>query len=516
MSVVSTGGEREPAGSRGRRWVVVAVIASVASVAWWWIGHRPVLDPGELEGARASAAQALRDAETSSCPREPLRGVSRPGSGRDALRAIFDRTGDHARCWEVLLAEDRGALLAMAQAGSTQEGFDELAPDPEPLAEGPEDPPMPEAWWSFSMGRAVGPTALPIEERIAGACGETAQAVRDALAREDLCSPFGLGWMHVDLLPVIRFGFVLVAIAREALRRGDLAAGVQALLDGIRLGTDLARGRSTWVGTMAGAAVAGTMLGQIEMALAQERAWDEATIRVLQREIEVLVRTTPTPDGPLRDDPVSMAIDALRAGGWEPPVELPWEASEARVEETISEAREASPVVVFGVAASIDTIRCGPELSRSACVARIDEEIARAVALPDQPPLWRVLLGPRMVRPALDDIARSRLLEAVAPYVRRWEHVALGTAATWLVLEHRALALGGRCPRADELGRVAMPPGITSRLGGSFEVFETRIPHRPLEISAPSWLRSPEDREPPRVRLPVARAYCPMLVLRPR
>lgn len=495
--------------------MIVAATWTVVAIAWRWIGTRPVLDDGELDRARASAGAALRDAESRACPREPLRGAARPGSGRAALRAVFDRSGAHSGCWDVLLAEDGEALFAMSYADGSQEGLAELERDRDPPPAEPDDPPLPERWESHRMGRAVTPTPLAIEERVLAACRETAHAAREALAHEDVCSPFGLGWLEVDFVRVVRLGHVLVAISRDALRRGDPAAGVRALFDGMRLGTDLARGRSTWVATMVGAALIHSMLGQLEMVLAQERAWDEETIRELQREVEVLVRTTPLPDGPLRDDPVTMAIDRLMRDGWEPPVALPRPAGDVPEEdETIWAAREAAPVVMLAAASSLASVRCDPHGSRAACTGRIDEELARARELPAEPPLWRVLLGPRAVRPALEDVTRGLLLTAPASYVRRWEQAALGIAATWLVLEHRALARRERCPRADELGRVELPGSIASRLGGRLEVFETRLPHRPLEISAPGWLRSPDEHDPPRVRLPIARAYCPALALR--
>jgi hypothetical protein len=486
---------------------VLLVLAGLVGGAWWSVYTRPFADDEEIAAIAEDTTRMVLAAEAERCPRPVLRGEAVAGSGQPALRAILDGRPDHADCWTFLDREnERVAALV-----STVEGWpadpDAVQPTPTGI------PPLAEGWLSVVMGSPVRATPVPLEQEALAACGATVRAIRDSIAHEDVCGPYGLTTsMDQLLLPVVRIARLFPLLARERIRAGDLRGAAEVLLDGIRFGHDLARGPASLLPAMISCAVIAIMVGQLQGLLAQDLGWNDETLVALQAQVETLVQTLPSSDRAARQDPWTVLVWTLPALGWEPPIPIPRSPLPASSGFSLLPEEESWRMLAVASrnnADRLDAGRCGAGVHGQACLAAIDGLVAGLPPDPGDLPWWVEVLGPRSGRELMLEQTYRQLVESLAPYVRRIELGQLEVRALWLVLEHRRRTLGGvPCPTAAAFASAHGPVPTERGMGGHFEILESALDHQPLEVGAPHWMRPLRERRP-RVRLPLAQLYCP-------
>jgi hypothetical protein len=495
--------------SRRSRWIAVvsATIAMGGGALWLW--RRPAVSDTELREIESFAGDALRAQRTQSCRRQVLRGRPIDGDTHAEFRALLDPRGPFGACWALRDAHDRALAKALRLNELSSREIDLELPALPPGDALADDALVPEEWWSFATGRPIRAARTELESELLNRCAPVVVAVRRLVRHGSVCTPNDLVLEQAPGMPIVHLSQIVSIAARDRLRQGAVLDGIQLILDGIRISADFVRGRVTALVAMLANAAIATYLGQLEILLAMDLPWDEATLRSLQSEIEILVRTVPTPDGFFRDDAIAMLIEQLLAMGWRPPFALPpVERTELEREPGVdpNEMRRITAAAFYALARDLERVRCRADDTRQACLAAIERSPRAAMYSPSA--------GSYLARHGwLLRRARQHMRRDVATNLASYAHRMLVTDAAlraqWVVLEHRRLALAeGRCPSAAQLrARLASVPTETG-LGGRFAIRSSALPDRPIEIGAPMWLRPRSDLRP-NVWLPLARAYCP-------
>jgi hypothetical protein len=502
-------------------WLGLAIGLAVLLVGWAMVFRRPLIDDAELAEAEAVATTAISDTR-SECGRTVPIGEPIDEDGTPLLRTLLGPASEHARCIDFVLAERERLRAALVQ------GIGE-GPDPElPPWEGDvsdvETPPVPPPSWQYlATGRVLRQGARPEEREVLAACPGIDVAVETIVRHRSVCTPFDLassviveggGVTSGAAQRAIVLADALAVHARDRIRRGEPARGVSLLLAGLSLLTDMTRGRPSLVGAMIAIAGIDRLLVQLGIVLASDLSLTDGELARLQRQVLGLTSELPEPATWIADDSILVALGPLEARGWAPPpgvrVTVDPELAMGRDDGELAPG-DALIVSMLHVQHHLRGV-CTGAATREACGDAIGREIDRAIDEADASEGWRtwlgMALGPRALR---DDVLRREYVDtlvSLAQYVRRAYRAEADLRALWILLEHRRLALAGPCPTAAALGAHLTNVPTEAGFGGHFDVFDTHLAYRPLEISAPGWLG---DASWGAVRLPLLDAYCPTL-----
>jgi hypothetical protein len=513
-------GDPRGASARRRRRATRIVLLSgllllvVTGVAGWIYWHRGFASAEEIADMEARVERGLWEARSARCERPVLRGSAIEGDGTAAFLALFDPHGRFADCADVftdptvtesLLLD--GHELELPEEGSEPSDEPETPPTVEPNALSP-------PWGYRALARPLHRTPLASETRVMRACEGLDVELQRIVQHASVCTPSPLGDGRFDepegwgLVPLIRLVKAAVVIARDHIRRGEHRHGVELLLDLVRLGTDMQRGRPWLLVAMMGSAAVNVASAHLISVLQWDLPWTPEELADLERQARLLATDPPRTEQACADEQLFTAMSALREMGWEEPPELRGTLS---TQSSIPEDRSGPDPVSAMLAAASDLHRhfdglCLGASTRAECLTAMERAVADAEAHARE----EGVLG-RYV-PQLDHASlRAQLVSAsVASYsgylVRGLRGEALVRALPALFVHRRLAITDGRCPDAARLEAALAPLGLEAGFGGRFEVFETGLAYRPLEVSAPSWLGPPP---PERVRLPLFQLYCP-------
>ncbi len=395
-----------------------------------------------LEPLEAELRETLRLNAERTCPRPVLRGEASPGPADEAIRAIIEPEGSLVRCFEA--AKEESAELAQACA------------------------------------------ALPA-------------AVRAAVRHEDACSPYLHGRRaHSSLLSYIRTARGLVAIAEVWVREGRTLEAMQLLLDGVRLGQDLARG-ATWLEAMVAIAGASTLLRGANELLQGSPVLTAEQVTVLRGELATLLATEPHPREHLLSDHVEIQLyhllPAYEARSWEPPGGWPDDTPRPPVATPGDLKGHLLMWITLDGLADQQQAACPPDSDLHACVEGLEALVQTLTREP------RDLLADGIP----NDRTIQRILESIAApgwtrYVRR-----TGRRTFWLQALDLQLSVMGAdaCPTVEglELGS----PTLGSPLRATAEPGA-------LLLRPPDWLVAENDDEDdgmPAWRIPCTTAETP-------
>jgi hypothetical protein len=438
---------------------------------------------------------------------DPDRAGRSPEAGLlDGAAVWLSPTGRFEACFAIFLWRFDDVQDALQWTASNG---DEMPPGP--AAGGEDQPPPPGGDWEYlRVARTLRIERLAVEDDVLAACEGLDVAIEEALQHEDVCTPLPLGEEPAEVVSYVRAEKALAVIARERMRRGDTRRGMELLLDGVRLGDDVARGRPAILGAMIGVAMRGIAMSQIQGLVATDLPWQTGDLEELERQALVLARTQPSFAGWVGDDLLSMLREPLERRGWRPPSELANELGPAFSSEderdVVADARIAYAGDVLPRLAAL----CPPAASRADCLGAFEVEAARAQR---EGGGFQALLGE--LAPPLSHAGFMRALyrEALPPmltYLRRAATSEAQVRALPALFVHRRLALAGGCPEPSVLEAALAALPVADGFGGSFTVLPSSREFRPLEISGPAWL-DPEHRPAGTVRLPLLEVFCPAL-----
>jgi len=510
-------GASAPRRRRSTRFVLLSglFVLAVTGVAGWIYWHRGFASAKEIANMEARLERGLREARSARCERPVLRGSAIEGDGTADFLALFDPHGRFADCADVFadptVTESvmlPGHELELPEEGSEPSDEPETPPTVEPDALSP-------PWEYLPLGRPLHRTPLASEVRAMSACEGLDVELQRIVQHASVCTPSPFGDGRFDegpdgwgLIPLIRLVKAAVVLARDHIRRGEHRRGVELLLDLVRLGTDMQRGRPWLLVAMVGAAAVNVASAHLISVLQWDLPWTPEELADLERQARLLATEPPRTEQACADEQLFTAMSALREMGWEEPPELRGTLS---TQSSIPEDRSGPDPVSATLAAVSDVHRHFDELcvgtsTRAECLAAMERAVDDAEAHARE----EGVLG-RYV-PQLDHASlRAQLVSAsVASYrgylVRGLRGEALVRALPALFVHRRLAVTDGRCPDAARLEAALAPLGLEAGFGGRFEVFETGLAYRPLAISAPSWLGPPP---PARVRLQLFELYCP-------
>lgn len=386
-----------------------------AGSAYFWV-TQPVASEAQIQAAAERVAQGRSEMPTS-CPRPVLRGVALPGDGGEGLRAATDRFG----ICNIFLRVDHSAVEGCATLDTEVQAV---------------------------LQRESGCTAQPLF--LAGDMPEI-QGLKEGM-------------------------FIL---ARARIHDGHLQEGSELLLDVIRLGQDLTRGRVDLATAHEGLEVQSEAAQQLEELLADEVPWTAAMLDELARQANVLVASIPEPTA------------------W-----FPYEALSARQRALEVLQRAAALAVTEGAMHEI-AVEDYAETRWPACVGvtlqacsdRYRVEIADVSARVIARYRWDWIPG----------VERQTGIETTyVEHLREREHVLTDAARTEALLRalpalflHRRMSLSGTCPSAEALQAEARAAGVAE----GFEIVASNqsILLWPPGVSTSTW---------PETEL-LYRAYCP-------
>ncbi|MBN8612071.1 MAG: hypothetical protein J0L92_15865 [Deltaproteobacteria bacterium] len=419
-----------------RRGIAVGIGAGITVVVtglglWHWSVTVPsdavVAEVGRIVG------DAYVDARRTPCPREVLRGTPLAGDGARALRELVSADGAYGSC-----------LVALAPVDG--ESTDVVIP----------------------------PSCAGIELEVA-----------EALQHESVCSPLPIGDEPHGVVHYVRLARVLAAIAGARAEEGRVQEGLEIALDALRLASDVARGRVSFLASMIASAMVDAPVQTLTRLMRELPRDAPIELASLERQALVLGRTQSGPEHWAEDDILMLLRAPLEQRGWTVPraIEdemgpaLPWGEDDPH----------AYDRALVGAQADLARARavCAGATTRRECVEAWRTEAVRAE------PSWFASL----VDPSLVDYAET--VRSVSPYfVRAAEAEAAVRAVVALFVHRRLAATGDACVTPGAVEAELRRQGIAEGVGGTFSV--RACPDDPcrLSVRAPEWLTEDADDSP--------------------
>ena len=240
------------------------------------------------------------------CKRPVLLGQPLPGpAGGDMLAALGG-----APELEACLAVSRGKMKGLSAALW--------------FPEGARPPGVP-----ARLLRTVRPLGDPAADgdsvrEVATACEPLAGLVQRAVRHEDACSPYMPGLRGQPAIePIMDVRRALVVLIRHRLEAGDVHAGVDLLLNGVRIGQDLKRGNSSALLAMLANSFMDRQLQLLELVLNRPGKLGDRLLASIERRLGMLIESEPHPGDFMAGDYLAFCLyeilPALRGEGYTPP-----------------------------------------------------------------------------------------------------------------------------------------------------------------------------------------------------
>lgn len=252
--------------SRVRRAYAVGCLFSLGTLALvvgsfvLW-ATRPIASDQQVADAAAQVERARQEPLTM-CPRPVLRGEALPGDGAEGIAALAGMESRFLSCLVLV-----GGNLTTAR----------------------------EVLLADDSVRLASAEVHPFEERAALACAGLDTHVQSLLQRASGCTAQPLFRAEEDVSQMQQLEWALFLLARARIHEGRLQEGVELLLDVIRLGQDLSRGRASLVPVGTGSELQLSAAWQVEAIVASDLPWTSAMLEALERQAHVLATTMPEP-----------------------------------------------------------------------------------------------------------------------------------------------------------------------------------------------------------------------------
>lgn len=381
------------------------------------------------------------------CPRPPLRGPGRAGPSDPARRVFYDTKG-------VL-----GACLAAAQDA----GIDRALALPRPRAG------QKEKHYVARARRLDDPRSRTASvRRVARACAALPSLLGQAASFREACSLFLPGRRHrppqVMEEPI---GRAIAIVARAMARSGKVLAATRLVLDGLRLGQDGCRGGSDWLGSALAVYLAERQLLPLGALLLNSGKLSTDELRVLDRELQVLIAGEPHP-GQLLVGDVSWGmlyyfLPPLKKPGWIPPGGWPPD-HQPLPNKTQNRQMRGMRLVAAAKIGALLAAACPSRSSYRACFEAVGKlALQSAGAAKNRAAKAAERISSEGLQPGpLADSVRALLLNgaiastvpALPRYIRHHARHLSGLAALRLLAAfHLAAKERGRCPRIADFAR---------------------------------------------------------------
>ena len=246
--------------------VLGLVFIGVATLRFWLT--RPLTSAEEIAATGELALDAIRDAQTRSCPRPVLRGETIAGDASADLVRLLSTESPFAACLSFVgehRAEVEDAIWLL-------DGRIESLPEDTTRTDGEDDPPWPDAsseWDYPRQARRLHTEPLAMEREVLTRCAGLDLEVERIVQHASVCTPFPLGSGDPDIR-VLWLMKAVVIVARDRLQHGESRRGFELLLDAEQLALDAQRGRPQLVGAMIGVAATRLIHAQVQWLLLNE------------------------------------------------------------------------------------------------------------------------------------------------------------------------------------------------------------------------------------------------------
>ena len=491
--------------ARCTRMTAAVLVLGLVCVGVWalrlWL-TRPLASADEIEATGELALDAIRDAQTRSCPRPVLRGEAIAGDASADLVRLLSVDSPFAACLS-FVGEHR---TEVEDAIWLSDGRIEPLPEDTTRTEVEDDPPSPDAsseWDYPRKARRLHAEPLAVEREVLTRCAGLDLEVDRIVQHASVCTPFPFGSGDPDIR-VLWLMKALVIVARDRLQHGESRRGFELLLDAEQFALDAQRGRPQLVGAMIGVAAMRLIHAQVQWLLLNELPWTEADLVALTHQASLLSAQVNRPDRWAADDLLAVTFPVLSQLG----VGIPEEA--IVVPSTLSD-EAAIGLIAFTMHTYPNIARlCEGLGTNQECAARYGAEAARVAALEDSVVLPFAYAFPNLAPDEFQSTEFASWHRSMVPLLNRAWRAEAERDALPLLFVARRLALDGQCPTAEELTREAGTLLTPTGLGGALEVLSSNVEFEPLEVCAPGWM-APVDLG--RVRLPLLDAYCPAFPL---
>ena len=405
---------------------------------------RPIATEAQIQEAAARVERA-RGERVTSCPRPVLRGVALPGDGAEGLRELANARGPFLGCYEFIGANVQEVSDVFLVHHSMRRPTWRLANSPQ----------------------------LEIERRAAAECAGLDTAVRALLQRESGCTAHPLLLPERDVPDFMQIEWAMFILARARMHEGRLQEAIEVVLDVMRLGQDLSRGRASLVPVRVGLQLQAEAAQQLEALLASDLPWTPTMLDELARQARVLASSGTEPTDWFRHHEIWLAEHALD--------QLHGPATDVWGEQALVDIATADYAGLHW-----------PDCTGPMCIARYQDAIvegSREVA--ERGRFARIPGFEQGTRVRFEYVNRLREREHSLSTAAHNEALLRALPALFL---HRRMSLSGTCPTAQALQAEARAAGLPD-----VEVQSSTEPHQPM------LLRTAGQVEP------LYRAHCPAL-----
>ncbi len=276
-----------------------------------------IIPDSDIERMEFEVLVAARQNATRTCPRPVLRGKALPGTADELLDALVRQEALPRKCAALLADEERfgfdlhpysdvimGTLFAIPESFDSDKAHFRVTFPPRPLFE-------------------VAETKKT--ERLRKACQPAWKKLQQAVRHQEACSPYRVGLRNQlpPMIGTIRLGKLALLEASVRAKAGNYRSAFWLLVDLIRFGQDLSRGRTNLIVPMIGLHALGIPALMILQNLLNTPARiAPATLEQLQRQLTLLQEHMPHGISLVQGDHLSiMLMDLMpmaKPEGWTP------------------------------------------------------------------------------------------------------------------------------------------------------------------------------------------------------